>query len=97
MTVKRNLMGVVGSLQCHMSSLWYMMDKQINCVRTLYTLADTAAVATITLLDHFSEIEWDDYPNVKNWYRIQKPSCKCLLREQIAGIVPRDRYNRLAV
>ena len=84
-------------LKAHMGYFEYILDEQRNFVGDHYTLADTAVAASITLLDYLSEIEWQDYPNVKGWYIIQKPLCKCLLREQIPGIEPREEYNRLTM
>lgn len=62
-----------------------------------FSLADISAAAHISCLDYMGSIEWESYPEVKNWYvRIKsRPSFREILKDRISNISPPDFYSDL--
>jgi hypothetical protein len=55
------------------------------------TLADFAAAAQLSCLDYVSDVPWDKYEAVKDWYAKIKsrPAFRSLLADQVPGFRPR--------
>jgi glutathione S-transferase len=68
----------------------YLLNDRISC-------ADIAAGAHISVLDYFGEINWDNWPEVKDWYAIIKsrPGFKPLLTDKIPSFNPPAHYADL--
>jgi glutathione S-transferase len=62
-----------------------------------FSLADIAAAAQISCIDYVGAVEWNDYPDVKNWYvRIKsRPSFRDILQDRIPNVTPPDHYQEL--
>lgn len=62
-----------------------------------FSLADISAAAHISCLDYVSSIEWESYPEVKDWYvRIKsRPSFRDILKDRIVNVVPPTFYAEL--
>lgn len=56
--------------------------------------ADMAAAAAISVLDYLGEIQWEDEPNVKEWFATMKsrPSYRPLLGDKVMGLPPASHY-----
>ena len=61
------------------------------------TLADFAAAAQLSCLDYVSDVPWDKYEAVKDWYAKIKsrPAFRSLLADQIPGFRPAPHYADL--
>ncbi len=62
-----------------------------------FTLADIAAAAQLSVLDYLGEINWECYPEVKEWYALIKsrPSFRALLKDRTPGFHPPACYANL--
>lgn len=62
-----------------------------------FSLADISAAAHISCLDYIGSIEWEKYPEVKDWYvRIKsRPSFRDILRDRILNVSPPSYYPEL--
>jgi glutathione S-transferase len=61
------------------------------------TLADFAAAAQLSCLDYVSDVPWDRYETVKDWYATIKsrPAFRSLLADQVPGFRPAAHYADL--
>lgn len=61
------------------------------------TLADFALAAQISSLDYLSEMPWDDFPEVKEWYQRLKsrPAFRTLLTDRVLGMPASQTYADL--
>lgn len=59
-----------------------------------FSIADICAASQLSIIDYFAEIEWEKYPEVKQWYSLIKsrPSFRILLKDSIAGFIPPKYY-----
>lgn len=66
----------------------YIIGDQISC-------ADIAASSHISVIDYFGEIDWNQWPEIKNWYSLIKsrPGFKSILQDEIPGFVPPLHYS----
>lgn len=62
-----------------------------------FSLADISAAAHISCLDYVGSIEWEKYPEMKDWYvRIKsRPSFREILIDRISNISPPSYYPEL--
>ena len=62
-----------------------------------FSLADISAAAHISCLDYVGSVEWEKYPEVKEWYvRIKsRPSFRDILRDRISNVAPPSYYPEL--
>lgn len=62
-----------------------------------FSLADISAAAQVSCLDYVAAIEWESYPEVKDWYvRIKsRPSFRDILRDRIVNVIPPTFYSEL--
>lgn len=60
-----------------------------------FQIADIAAAASISLIDYFGDVDWDDFENLQEWYRIvkSKPSMRKILQDEIKGFPPARHYK----
>lgn len=58
------------------------------------THADLCAGAALSVLDYIGEIEWNEEPNLKDWYARLKsrPSFRPLLADRLRGMPPVSHY-----
>lgn len=62
-----------------------------------FSLADISAAAQVSCLDYVSSVEWESYPEVKDWYvRIKsRPSFRDILKDRIVNVTPPAFYSEL--
>ncbi len=62
-----------------------------------FTLADISAASHISVVDYLGGINWDNYPEVKEWYALVKsrPSFRALLADRIHGFAPPKCYANI--
>lgn len=66
------------------------------CHPTL-SVADKVAAAHLSVIDYFGAVDWEKYPELKEWYLIIKsrPSFRKLLQDYIPGFAPASHYTEL--
>lgn len=62
-----------------------------------FSLADISAAAHVSCLDYVDSIEWEKFPEVKDWYvRVKsRPSFRDILNDKIPNIKPPEHYVNL--
>ena len=62
-----------------------------------FSLADISAAAQVSCLDYVAAIEWEYYPEVKDWYvRIKsRPSFRDILKDRVVNVIPPTFYSEL--
>lgn len=85
------------NLANHMDYLSHLTGKMNYLAGDKFTLADLAGAAHISTVDYLGEINWGDYPDVREWYAKVKcrKSFRPLLKDHIAGMPPPDHYTAL--
>jgi len=85
------------NLSHHLHYLSTMLEKRSNVASNSLSCADIAASCHLSVVDYFGEINWDDWPYIKQWYAVLKsrPSFRSLLQDQIAGFPPPPTYSDL--
>ena len=85
------------SLKKYMEYISWLIDRRNWLTGEDFSLADIAAAAQISCIDYLGSINWDDFPNVKDWYvRVKsRPSFRELLHDRIANVTPPDYYGQL--
>lgn len=81
----------------HMAYLSHLTGEMNYLAGDEFGLADLAAAAHISTVDYLGEINWADYPDVREWYAKVKSrkSFRPLLKDHIAGMPPPDHYTSL--
>ncbi len=87
---KKNLREHINYLESLLKNSNYLVNDQISC-------ADIAASCQVSVLDFFGEVDWEKFPDLKNWYSILKsrPGFKSILQDAVAGFNPPDYYHKI--
>jgi glutathione S-transferase len=87
----------IAALKTYMEHISWLSDRRNWLAGDELTLADMAAAAHLSCLDYFGSIEWENYPQVKDWYvRIKsRPSFREILQDRIQAIPPAPHYQEL--
>ncbi|MFM1817139.1 MAG: hypothetical protein RLZ98_3834 [Pseudomonadota bacterium] len=88
---------VRANLRYHLSYVSYLADNRPWLAGDRSSYADLAAAAHLSTVDYLGEIEWDAYPQAKDWYMRMKsrPTFRPLLAERIVGPEPPEHYSEL--
>ncbi|WP_424983938.1 glutathione S-transferase family protein [Maritalea sp. S77] len=81
----------------HLSYFDYLLSTRKWLAGEELTLADFALAAQISSLDYLSEMPWDDFPEVKEWYQRLKsrPAFRTLLTDRVLGMPASKSYADL--
>lgn len=84
-------------LKVHMDYLGYLAETRSFLAGSDISIADFSAAAHLSTLDYAGEIDWAQFPAVREWYaRIKsRPSFRPLLADRVAGINPPEHYSNL--
>lgn len=87
---KKNLKEHLHYLESLLKKSNYLVNDQISC-------ADIAASCQVSVLDFFGEIDWERFPDLKNWYSILKsrPGFKSILQDAVPGFNPPEYYHKI--
>ena len=79
----------------HLDYISYLIEHHPWLAGDSMTLADLTAGAHLSTLDYMGDIQWQDYPRVKEWYAILKsrPSFRVILSERVLGTMPPPHYE----
>lgn len=91
------LQAAKNNIHDHMEYITFLLGQRRWLAGEKYTMADVTAASQLSVLDYLSEVPWDKYPDVKNWYMIVKsrPSFRPLLDDMVAGFNPPQNYANL--
>lgn len=81
----------------HLNYINKLLEKRGFIASDTLSVADIAASAHLSVVDYFGEINWDKWPQIREWYAILKsrPSFRPVLQDQIAGFIPPVNYSNL--
>ena len=85
------------NIRQHLRYLTWLAGSRTWLAGDRLTYADLAAAAAISVLDYLGEIEWNDAPEVKEWYQRLKsrPGFRPLLNDRVRGVTPVSHYADL--
>jgi len=85
------------NLDRHLKYLEWLCERRNWLAGESFSVADLNAAAHLSVVDYLGEVNWDLYPQTKEWYAKIKsrPAFQFLLNERIPGIVPPDSYSNL--
>ncbi len=84
-------------IKLHLDYMTHLFDTRRWLAGNHMTLADFAAAAQLSCLDYVSDVPWDKYEAVKDWYAKIKsrPAFRSLLADQVPGFRPAPHYADL--
>jgi glutathione S-transferase len=82
------------NIRHHFDYLTWLIERRHWLVGEVFSLADVAGAAHLSILDYLNHVPWDDYPQIKDWYaRIKsRPSFRGLLTDQVPGLAAPAHY-----
>lgn len=85
------------NIRQHMRYLAWLAGSRTWLAGDRLSYADLAGAATISVLDYLGEIDWNEWPQVKEWYQRLKsrPSFRPLLNDRVRGVTPVSHYADL--
>ena len=86
-----------GNIRQHLRYLAWLAGSRTWLASDRLSYADLAGAAAISVLDYLGEIDWNEWPQVKEWYqRIKsRPSFRALLNDRVRGVTPVSHYADL--
>lgn len=85
------------NLNIHFQYLTKLLQDKSYIVSDKISCADIAASSHVSVIDYFGEINWNQWPEIKNWYSLIKsrPGFKSILQDEIPGFSPPTHYSVL--
>lgn len=85
------------NLRYHLSYIGFLADQRRWLGGDELSYADMAAAAHLSVADYLGEVDWDRFPQAKDWYqRIKsRKSFRSLLNDRIVGLAPPSHYSEL--
>jgi glutathione S-transferase len=86
-----------GNIRQHLKYLAWLAGSRTWLAGERLSYADMAAAAAISVLDYLGEIDWNEAPQVKEWYQRLKsrPGFRLLLMDRVRGVTPVSHYADL--
>ncbi|MBX9454797.1 MAG: glutathione S-transferase family protein [Rhizobium sp.] len=86
-----------GNIRQHMRYLAWLAGSRTWLASERLSYADLAGAATISVLDYLGEVDWNEWPQIKEWYQRLKsrPSFRALLIDRVRGVTPVSHYADL--
>ena len=84
-------------LREHLQYLEWLIVRRKWLAGEIFSYADIAAAAELSVIDYLGDVPWDKFPDAKDWYmRIKsRPSFRNLLQDRQTGIIPPPYYSEL--
>lgn len=85
------------ALTHHLGYLCWLLEQRDWLAGRYFSLADVAAAAHVSCLDFLGEINWREWPTLKEWYQKVKsrPSMQTLLKDRVPGFRAPRHYTDL--
>lgn len=86
-----------GNIKKYFDYISWLIDRRNWLAGNDFSFADISAAAQISCIDYIGSIDWESYPEVKDWYvRIKsRPSFRDILKDRIIDINPPSFYSNL--
>ncbi len=83
------------NLEKHISYMEYLLSRRKWLASELFSIADIAAAAQLSVVDYIGYIDWSKYPKLKEWYSVikSKKSFLKILYDKIPGFKPSPYYT----
>ncbi len=84
-------------LRQHLAALEGVLEGRDWLAGGVFSLADVAAAAHISVIDYMGEAPWEEFAMVRTWYAKTKsrPSFRALLSDRQPGLPPSAHYHDL--
>ena len=93
----RNVKMGLKAIRRHLGYVESLLDERRWLAGDSLTLADFAAAGHISSLDYISDVDWNAFPALRDWYaRIKsRPAFRNILADQVPGFRPSPQYADL--
>ncbi len=93
----KNVKAGAKNIRYHLNYMSYLLDRRRWLSGDRMTMADFSAAAQISCLDYISDVDWNRYDLVKDWYAKIKsrPAFRSLLADQLPGFPQPAHYADL--
>lgn len=93
----QNIRVALQNLKNHLRYISFLAERRNYLAGNRISLADLTAAAHLSVVDYLGDINWEQWPEVKNWYvRVKsRPSFRPLLADRIGGLTPPPHYDKL--
>ena len=87
----------LSNLTAHLEYLNHLTAQRKWLAGSKLSLADLHAAASLSVVDFFGDVHWDNVPEARNWYARLKsrPSFRGLLADTVTGLTPPPHYTNL--
>ncbi len=81
----------------HLDYIDYLLDHRRWLAGPVFSLADLAAAAQLSVADYLGGIDWRGHKQTTDWYSVMKsrPSFRPLLAERMEVIAPPSHYDKV--
>lgn len=85
------------NIRYHLKYMTYLLERRNWLAGDRMSMADFSAAAQISCLDYISDVDWNSYELVKDWYAKIKsrPAFRSLLADQLPGFPQPAHYANL--
>ncbi len=93
----KNVKAGARAIKKHLDYMTLLLDQRRWLAGNELSLADFAAAGHVSSLDYISDVDWNSYPTVRDWYaRIKsRPAFRRLLADTVPGFPPPPHYADL--
>lgn len=93
----KNVKAGAKAIKFHLEYIERLLDERRWLAGNAMSLADFAAAAHLSALDYISDVDWNSFAGVKDWYAKIKsrPAFRSLLADAVPGFPPPAHYADL--
>ena len=93
----KNVKAGARAIKMHLDYMGWLLDQRRWLAGNNLSLADFAAAAHLSSLDYISDVDWNTFAAVREWYaRIKsRPAFRSLLADAVPGFPPPEHYADL--
>ncbi|MEK6216444.1 MAG: glutathione S-transferase family protein [Boseongicola sp.] len=93
----KNVKAGARAIKMHLDYMGWLLDQRRWLAGNNLSLADFAAAAHLSSLDYISDVDWNTFATVREWYaRIKsRPAFRSLLADAVPGFPPPEHYADL--
>ena len=93
----RNVKAGLKAIRKHLGHVEHLLDTRRWLAGDRITLADFACAGHVSALDYISDVDWNTFPALRDWYaRIKsRPAFRSVLAAQVPGFRPSPQYADL--
>ena len=93
----KNLRTSRNNIRQHLRYLTWLAGSRTWLAGERLSYADLSGAAAVSVLDYLGEVDWNEWPQVKEWYQRLKsrPSFRPLLNDRVRGVTPVSHYADL--